>query len=129
MVRYLLGGGAVLAGVVLCLRGAIVLGGPIGLFGLGMLGINLGGFGRSGRTGGHQENRQSSSPPAKSRMSVAEAREILGVTADADLEAVQHAHRQLMKKLHPDTKDGSAALARQVHEARDVLLEHFKRQP
>lgn len=128
IVRYLLGGGAVLAGVVLCLRGALVLGGPIGLFGLGMLGGNLGGFSGAGRRGGAQDGNRSAHPPAKAPMSVTEAREILGVPADADIEAVQHAHRQLMKKLHPDTQDGSAALARQVHEARDVLLEHFKRQ-
>jgi len=128
MVRYLLGGGALLAGAVLCLRGAIVLGGPIGLFGLGLLGVNLGGFGMGGGRSRQQSGGQSA-PPPQGRMSVAQAREILGVPEDADLEAVQRAHRQLMKKLHPDTQDGSAALARQVHEARDVLLEHFKRQP
>ena len=55
-------------------------------------------------------------------MSVAEAREILGVDADADAAAIRAAHRRLMKKLHPDTGEGSAALARQVQEARDLLL-------
>lgn len=30
-----------------------------------------------------------------------------------------------MKKLHPDTGEGSAALARQVQEARDRLLAHL----
>ena len=38
MVRIILGSGALIAGVVICLRGAVILGGPIGLFGLGMLG-------------------------------------------------------------------------------------------
>lgn len=38
MVRIILGSGALIAGVVMSLRGAVILGGPIGLFGLGMLG-------------------------------------------------------------------------------------------
>lgn len=58
-------------------------------------------------------------------MSLSEAREILGVDETADAEAVRRAHRRLMKKLHPDTGEGSAALARQVQEARDRLLAHL----
>ena len=58
-------------------------------------------------------------------MSLAEAREILGVDASADAETIRQAHRRLMKKLHPDTGEGSAALARQVQDARDLLLDHL----
>ncbi len=114
IVRMLLGGGAVAAGVLLALRGALPLGIPIGLFGLGMLGIAINAPGQGG------SQRQAPSSPGGS-MSLDEAREILGVTAAATREDIRHAHRQLMKKLHPDT-GGSAALARQVQEARDVLL-------
>ncbi|WP_203292653.1 J domain-containing protein [Maricaulis parjimensis] len=121
MVRYLLGGGALLAGVVLCLRGAIMLGGPIGLFGLGLLGQGVGGF----RMGGGGSGQRQAPPAPSRRMSLAEAREILGVAEDADMDTIQQAHRRLMKKLHPDTGEGSAALARQVHEARDVLAAHL----
>lgn len=114
IVRILLGGGALAAGVMLALRGAMPLGIPIGLFGLGMLGIAINAPGQGGR-------ERPGSPPASGAMSLAEAREILGVSAGATREEIRHAHRQLMKKLHPDT-GGSAALARQVQEARDVLL-------
>ncbi len=49
------------------------------------------------------------------------AREILGLGPDADAEAVRAAHRRLMKGVHPD-HGGSDWLARQLNEARDVLL-------
>lgn len=115
LVRMLLGGGALLAGALLTLRGAMALGVPIGLFGLGMLGIAYGAPGESGSQGGQP-------PRAGPAMSLAEAREILSVGADATREDIRQAHRNLMKKLHPDTGAGSAALARQVQEARDILL-------
>lgn len=122
MVRIILGSGAVIAGVVMSLRGAVVLGGPIGLFGLGMLA-------RAVRRPDRGRRREDAGGPSRtgSGMSVAEAREILGVDASADIETVRQAHRRLMKKLHPDTGEGSTALARQVQEARDVLLAELDR--
>ena len=118
MMRWLLGGGAVIAGIVLSLRGAPILGGPIGLAGLGFLGLRLPG----GATG------QQTPPPQQtsSSMSVAEALETLGLDMSASEEDVHAAHRRLMKKLHPDTGEGSAALARQVQEAKDVLLQDLQ---
>lgn len=56
-----------------------------------------------------------------SAMSVDEARRILGVAADADADAINTAHRNLIAKVHPD-KGGSAELAARVNRARDVLL-------
>lgn len=115
MVRIILGAGALMAGVVLSLRGALALGVPIGVFGLGLLG-------RSVRRP-HPGSRHRGAPDTSSAsMDAAQAREILGVDADADREQIRAAHRRLMKKLHPDTGEGSAALARQVQGARDVLL-------
>ena len=35
---------------------------------------------------------------------------------------IREAHRELMKKVHPDMPGGSDELARQVQEARDCLL-------
>ena len=115
MVRILLGSGALMAGVVLSLRGALALGVPIGVFGLGLLGR----FAGKPHPGARQQRPPD--PPAAS-MSAAQAREVLGVGDDADRAEIRAAHRRLMKKLHPDTGEGSAALARQVQEARDVLI-------
>ena len=124
MVRVLLGGGAVLAGVILSLRGAMALGIPIGLFGLGTLGQLTRNRARGERTGTGQAGQRP--PSGDGGMSLSEAREILGVGEDADETAVMQAHRTLMKKVHPDTGTGSAALARQVQAARDRLLEHIR---
>lgn len=126
LVRLLLGFGALVAGGVMILRGGAMLGAPLGLFGLGLVarafglpGPRAGGRAQGGP--GHQPP-----PPAPSSMSVAEARDVLGVGPDATEADIRAAHKRLMKKLHPDTGEGSAALARQVQEARDLLLERLR---
>lgn len=73
--------------------------------------------GLPGRRGPAQE-----SSGRRSRMSRDEALRILGVPAGASKEQVLAAHRQLIKKLHPD-QGGSSFLAQQVNEAKQVLLE------
>lgn len=62
-------------------------------------------------------------PPPKPapRLPKDEAREILGVSADADADAIRAAHRRLVTALHPD-KGGSAELTRRINAARDTLL-------
>ncbi|WP_303719630.1 molecular chaperone DnaJ [Brevundimonas naejangsanensis] len=65
-------------------------------------------------------------PPApkaqpSERMSEAEARAILGVTAGADAQTVQAAWRRLMARAHPD-QGGTEGLAARVNAARDRLL-------
>lgn len=61
-------------------------------------------------------------PSAKApRMPEAEARDVLGVSADADEDAIRAAHRRLVSAVHPD-RGGSADLTRRINAARDTLL-------
>ena len=54
-------------------------------------------------------------------MSSSEAAKILSVTDTASADEIIAAHKKLIGKVHPD-KGGSAELAAQVNQARDVLL-------
>ncbi len=54
-------------------------------------------------------------------MSVAEARALLGVTADDGEEAIRAAFRRLIAQTHPD-RGGTQELARKITQARDTAL-------
>jgi hypothetical protein len=60
-------------------------------------------------------------PPRGGRMSLSEARSILGVTEEATPEDIQAAYTRLMRLAHPD-KGGTSGLAAQLNAARDRLL-------
>jgi DnaJ homolog subfamily C member 19 len=63
-------------------------------------------------------SRSMSRPPA---MRKDDAARLLGVRSDAGPEAIIEAHRRLIGKVHPDA-GGSAELAAQINQARDILL-------
>ena len=113
LLRLLRLGGAAL---LLALAGLLLYGRRFGLaFLAGANALSLLGLRRPASA-----RRQAPRPPP-ARMSRQEAYQVLGLQPGANVGEIRAAHRRLMAKLHPD-KGGVPHLARQVNEARDVLL-------
>jgi len=60
--------------------------------------------------------------PRPLRMTRGEALLVLGLAEGASKQEIEVAHRQLIRKVHPDTPGGSNYLASQINRARDTLL-------
>lgn len=76
------------------------------------------------RVGGPRRERNSARQGA-STMTLEEAYAYLGLKAGAKREEVQAAHRNLMKKFHPD-QGGTDYVAAKLNEAKDILLQHVR---
>ncbi|WP_372785664.1 J domain-containing protein [Phenylobacterium sp.] len=66
-------------------------------------------------------NGPAPAPRVNRRMSLEEARSLLGVEPDATPDEIQAAYTRLMRMAHPD-KGGTTGLAMQLNAARDRLL-------
>jgi len=66
-------------------------------------------------------SRQRPAAPRTEAMSAAEARSLLGVSADASRQDIQVAWKRLMARAHPD-QGGTEGLASRLNAARDRLL-------
>ena len=103
--------GAALVGAVLAAKGKPVIGAPL-LIGAALF------FAGQGKLRG---KRTRPAPKAPRRDDIAQARALLGLSPDADPDAIRAAHRRLIASVHPD-KGGTEALAAQINAARDLLL-------
>lgn len=68
-----------------------------------------------------QGNQQSAGRANPGKMTMAQAREVLGVKDNASKEEIIMAHKRMMQKVHPD-RGGSDYLAAQINQAKDTLL-------
>jgi hypothetical protein len=69
--------------------------------------------------------RGGSASPQRGTMTVEQAYLVLGLPPGATRDEVQAAHRNLIRRNHPD-QGGSTYIAAQVNEAKEVLLKHIK---
>lgn len=70
-----------------------------------------------------QSSEKGQSQTSSGDMSREEALDILGLDENADEAEIRRAYKELMKKVHPDTK-GSQGLARTLNRAKERLLKH-----
>ncbi len=104
--------------VVLALAGRYGLAAPIGFIMMWLL--------RLWRVTGESDNagkakRAAGDKAGTQPMTVAEARDVLGVDAAASREEIETAYRDLIVKNHPD-HGGTDWIAAQLNQARDILL-------
>ena len=105
--------------VVLALAGRYGLAAPLGFIMMWLL--RLWRVTREGDNAGKAAKRAAGDKAGTQPMSVAEARDVLGVDATASREEIEAAYRDLIVKNHPD-HGGTDWIAAQLNQARDILL-------
>jgi hypothetical protein len=127
------GGGslALVGAIFLGVRGELAVAIPLGVFALGLLGwLPLQTHFHRWTPGG-RENPQGDAAAGRGavggggKMTEKEAYQILGLQPGASAEEISNAHRNLMKKVHPD-QGGSTYLAARVNEAKEILLRRHR---
>jgi hypothetical protein len=103
-------------GIVMGLLGVILLAKGHPFIGMALIGGVYLGARFLGKQGAPQR-------PAIEPRELIDARDLLGVTPEADRDTVVAAHRRLIARNHPDN-GGTAGLAARLNAARDVLLKH-----
>jgi len=117
-INYLISIAAFIAGIVLLFRGIYHISGPLLLTSLWIL--------RAKRIYDlFFKNRNNFNNNAKVT-SKNEAYNILGLDFDATKDDIISAHKELIRKNHPD-KGGSDYLSSKINEARDILLKNIDR--
>mgnify|MGYP001447011695 FL=1 len=117
-INYLISIAAFIAGIVLLFRGIYHISGPLLLTSLWIL--------RAKRIYDlFFKNRNNFNNNAKVT-SKDEAYKILGLDFDATKDDIISAHKELIRKNHPD-KGGSDYLSSKINEARDILLKNIDR--
>ena len=79
-------------------------------------------YGHSGNSDGTADGEARNSDSQRYTMSRDQAYEVLGLEPGASDDAIRQAHRDLLKKLHPD-RGGSEYLSAQINQAKDVLIQ------
>ena len=72
-----------------------------------------------------QQSKPQTPPIARKQMSSQEALEVLNLKPQASKQEIITAHKRLMQKNHPD-KGGSEHIARQINQAKEVLLKNHE---
>jgi hypothetical protein len=76
-------------------------------------------------TGGRTRkgSRSGSAPRPAEITSREEALQVLGLEPGASREEIVTAHRNLIRKVHPDSPGGSTYLASKLNQAKDILVQ------
>lgn len=109
----------------LAVSGRLGLAIPLALLGYYLIGRNqfswVWKLGTKPGAAGSSSGKANNGRPVGAGITVREAYEVLGLSPGASRDEIQAAHRNLMKRYHPD-HGGTTYLASKINEAKDVLL-------